>query len=162
VTDQPSTGARWYVERLAGEALAGAQPVCLDSTAVIGYVTTTERVAPLVARFIEDPDILVVISTITLAEVVTRPAMRRDTQRVEAIHAALQTFPALQIINFDQSHAVETAIVRAGTGLKLPDAAIVATARLAQAGALLGNDRQWRGKALGVPYHHIDDILALA
>jgi len=41
-------------------------------------------------------------------------------------------------------------------------AAIIATARLAGATALIGNDRQWRNKPLGVVYHHVDDILALA
>jgi PIN domain nuclease of toxin-antitoxin system len=66
------------------------------------------------------------------------------------------------IVDLDQRHAIETAYVRAATGLKLPDAAIIATARLAGAAALIGNDRQWRNKPLGVAYHHMDDILALA
>ncbi len=64
-------------------------------------------------------------------------------------------------MDLDQKHAIETAYVRAATGLKLPDAAIVATALLAGAVALIGNDRQWRNKPLGVPYHHMDDIVAL-
>ena len=42
----------------------------------------------------------------------------------------------------------------------MPDAAVVATARLANASALIGNARQWRHKPLGVPYHHMDDIVA--
>jgi hypothetical protein len=67
----------------------------------------------------------------------------------------------LRCADFDQTHAIETAFVRAETRLKLPDAAIVATARLADAFAILGNDRQWRPRPLGVPYHHMDDILAL-
>jgi predicted nucleic acid-binding protein len=59
----------------------------------------------------------------------------------------------------DQKHALEAAHVRAQTGLKLPDAAIVATARLADAHTLIGNDRQWRNMPLGVAFLCIDDIL---
>ena len=102
-----------------------------------------------------------VISAITLAEVVTRLAMQGDRARVNAVRTALAGLPSLSIIDFDQQHPVETAYVRAQTGLKLPDAAIVATARLADASALIGNDRQWRNRALAVPDHLIDDLLAL-
>lgn len=87
--------------------------------------------------------------------------MTGDMARVAAIHRALLALPGLTIIDFDQRHAVEAALVRGLTGLRLPDAAVIAAARLAGAGALVGNDRQWRNKPLGVPYHHIDDILAI-
>jgi hypothetical protein len=43
--------------------------------------------------------------------------------------------------------------------LKLPDAAIVATARVAGALALVGNDRAWRYKPLGIRYIHLDDVV---
>ena len=69
--------------------------------------------------------------------------------------------PRLRVVDLDQPHAVEAAWVRAQTGLKLPDAAIIATGRRAGAGVLIGNDRQWRHKQLGVPYHHMDGLLAL-
>lgn len=149
-----------YVDHLAAEAQAASRPICLDTTAVIAYLTSAQPVAPLIERLIEDPGLPIVVSTITLAEAVGRPAMRGDRRRDGAIHAALLASPALSIVDLDQRHAIATADVRAATGLRLPDAAIVATARLAQASALLGNDRQWRLKPLGVPYHHIDDILA--
>jgi hypothetical protein len=42
-----------------------------------------------------------------------------------------------------------------------PDVAIVATARIANAVGLIGKDRRWRAKPLGVPYHYLDDIIAL-
>ncbi len=103
-----------------------------------------------------------VISTITLAEAVTRPARDGNADRVNAIHRGLLTLPRMHIIELDQRHAIETAYVRGQTGLKLPDACVIATARLANAYALIGNDRQWRNKHLGVPYHHMDDILTLA
>jgi PIN domain nuclease of toxin-antitoxin system len=155
-----SAGARGFVESLVQNSVADHRPICLDSSAVIAYVTNAEPVAQLVARIIDDPIVLVVLSTVTLIEAVTRPAMQANRRRVDAIHAGLAGAPNLRIISLDQAHAIETAFVRAETGLRLPDAAIVATARLAGASGILGNDRQWRTRRLGVPYHHIDDILA--
>jgi hypothetical protein len=68
--------------------------------------------------------------------------------------------PSLRTIALDDDVAAMTAVVRARTGLKLPDAAIVAAALIGDAHALIGNDRVWKNRGLGVPYHHLDDILA--
>jgi PIN domain nuclease of toxin-antitoxin system len=116
----------------------------------------------LLAPLLEDADLDIVASVITLAEAVARPARAGDRQRVAAVAAALTALPRFRFIDFDRSHALEAAFVRGSTDLKLPDAAIIATARLANSIALIGNDRQWRNKPLGVPYHHMDDLLALS
>lgn len=75
------------------------------------------------------------------------------------IVASINALPALEVIEFDQAHAVETAAVRAETRLKFPDAAIVATARRAHAVALIGNDREWIGRPLGIAYVHMNHLL---
>jgi PIN domain nuclease of toxin-antitoxin system len=136
--------------------------VCLDSGPLIDYIAQLDPVATLVAPLFERPDVPIVISTISLAEVVGRPAMAGDQDRVEAIHQGLRDLQNLTITSLDPRHAIEAAVVRGLTGLRLPDAAVIATARLARAGALIGNDRQWHRKPLGIPYIHIDDILALS
>ncbi len=115
----------------------------------------------LLAPLVQSPAVTIVLSTVTLAELVVRPARAGDFARVRALHAALRGLPAVALVDFDQAHALEAAAVRAETNLRLPDAAIVATARLAAASLLLGNDRQWRTRRLGVPYHLVADILAL-
>jgi predicted nucleic acid-binding protein len=142
-------------------AVSGRQPICFDSAPLIDYVALQEPVATLLRPLLETADVPVVISAISLAEVVIRPAMAADHARVAAIHRALIAVPSLTIVEFDPRHAIEAALVRGLTGLRLPDAAVIATARLAGAGELVGNDRRWRAKPLGVPYHHLDDILAL-
>ena len=156
-----ASGAQAYIAGLCRAAVGGGQPICLDSGPLIDYVALQEPVATLLRPLLEAPDVPVVISAISLAEVVGRPAMAGDTARVAAIHQALLALTGLTIVDFDQRHAVEAALVRGLTGLRLPDAAVIATARMAGAGALVGNDRQWRNKPLGVPYHHIDDIMAV-
>jgi PIN domain nuclease of toxin-antitoxin system len=117
--------------------------------------------AALLRSLLLHPDLAIVISTITLAEVTARPAREGDIKRVTSVHRSLRALPRMRIIDYDQQHAIATAYVRGQTQLKLPDAAIVATARLANAFAIIGNDGQWRNRPLGVPYHHMDDILAL-
>ena len=141
-----SLGAWRFVLRLADQAEATARPLCIDSAALVDVAARHEPTTSLLAPLLHDPDVPAVVSTIALAELVTRPARSRDHARVDAILAALGGLPGLTIIDFDQQHAIETAYVRAQTGLKLPDAAIVATARLVDASALIGNDRQWRNK----------------
>jgi PIN domain nuclease of toxin-antitoxin system len=147
---------------LLHRAILADQPICLDSAVIIAVIAAKRPVTDVLRPLLRHPDLSVVISTISLAEAVVRPARDGDANRVTAIHRGLLTLPRMQIIDLDQRHAIEAAYVRAQTGLKLPDASVVATARLANAFAILGNDRQWRNKPLGVPYHHMDDILALA
>jgi predicted nucleic acid-binding protein len=128
---------------------------------LIDYFAGNDPVAALLEPPLRDPAVPVVVSTIALAELVTRPARNRDLALLNAIYASLLALPGLRVVDFDQDHAIETAHVRGETNLHLPDAAIVATARRAGASALLGNDRKWRTRRLGVPYHLIADILAL-
>ncbi len=161
MSDDLGTGPRDAIASLVLAARLDGHPICLDSGPLIDYLARQRPVTDLLDPLLLDPAVPVVISTITLVEVLGRPALAGDTAVIGAIRRALLALPAFRIVDLDQAHAVETALVRAGTGLKLTDAAIIATARLANASALLGNDRQWGTKPLGVAYHHVDDLLAL-
>jgi predicted nucleic acid-binding protein len=154
-------GARRFLDRLKQQALTTGQPLCLDTMIVIAYVSGNEPVASLIGPLLENGDLDVVVSAITLSEAVARPARAGDRKRVNQIAAALAALPRFHLVDFDRPHALEAAFVRGQTDLKLPDAAIVATARLANAISIVGNDRQWRNKPLGLPYHHMDDLLVL-
>lgn len=121
--------------------LSQARPVCLDSTASIAYFTPNRPAGSLVAGIIEYHRFQIVVSSVTLAEVVARPAKQRDGRRINEVQSTLLDLSGLRLVVFDQPLAIETAFVRARTGPKLPDAAIVAPARLAGASALLGTDR---------------------
>lgn len=101
------------------------------------------------------------ISSVTIAEVLVIPA-RSDTRAdVEIVRQVIFRIPGIITIPLDDDAAVQTAIVRARTGLKLPDSAIIAAALLGNAYALIGNDRIWTNRDLGIPYHHLDDIVAM-
>lgn len=154
-----STGPERYVARLVSAAVQTRRPIVIDSATLIDFLSKKAPVTALVRAILTHPQARKVISTISLAEMTTRLARASDDEGIATIQRDFAAVPRLSIVDLDQRHAIETAYVRAATGLKLPDAAIVATARLADASALIGNDRQWRNKPLGVDYHHMDDIL---
>lgn len=147
--------------RLAAQAEATGNPVAFDSSGLIDYVSRNEPVASLLDPLLDSSPTPVVVSTVVVTELIVRPVRDGNTVRIDDILRRLRSIPHFSIVDFDQRHGIETATVRAQTGLKFPDAAIIATARLADASAILGNDRRWRTTPLGVPYHHIDDILAI-
>jgi PIN domain nuclease of toxin-antitoxin system len=133
-------------------------PVSLDSSALIAYLEDEEPIASLVSQLMEGA-VTIVFSAITVSESLVRTAETQDRALVETILTSLQETPTMRIVPFGFAQLVEAAIVRAETRLKLPDAAIVATARLAGAIAIVGNDRAWQNKSLGIRYIHLDDVV---
>ncbi len=59
----------------------------------------------------------------------------------------------------DADLARETALVRAVTGLRTPDAVQVATARLSGADAIVTNDRRWAGQVKEPALVMLDDYV---
>lgn len=154
--------ARRYIDgHLAARSGDDTQSICLDSSALISYLADDLPRADVVRFVLAYPAVRVLISTVSLAEAMVRPASSSDPGIVDRALQNLHAIPRLSILDFDQTYALEAAHVRAQTSLKLPDAAIVATARLAGAHTLIGNDRQWRTMPLGVAFLCIDDVLMI-
>lgn len=72
---------------------------------------------------------------------------------------SIERIASVSLLPFDIPQAVEASLVRAHTRLKLPDASIVAAARVSGAIAIIGNDRVWKSKSLGIQYIHLDDVV---
>jgi len=143
--------------RLAREtASQSGRPICLDSSALIAYLSN-EAHARHVAPLVEDALLPLSISTVSLAEAVVRRASR-GRAAVELVVSAIRRHPTLAIVAVDEAVAIEAAIIRAETRLQLPDAIVIATARLGDAVAIVGNDRRWRRLRLGVPFICLDDL----
>lgn len=153
--------ARRYIDGHLARSSRDAQAICLDSSALISYLADDLPRADVVRFVLAYPTASFLISTVSLAEAMVRPASSRDRGIVDQTLQNLHAIPRLSVIDFDQEHALEAAPVRAQTRLKTPDAAIVATARIANAHSFTGNDRQWRNKPLGVNFLCIDDLLAI-
>ena len=139
-------------------AIESGLPIALDSSALIALLTNEHPVGPLVAK-LTSSQVRVVLSAIVISESLVRTARFVERSFLESVAQSLHTEPIFQVVPFGAEQIVETAIVRVETRLKFPDAAIVATARVAGALAIVGNDRVWQNKSLGIQYIHLDDVV---
>ena len=86
------------------------------------------------------------ITTVTLAEILTRPAQANDRRAMQDYELYLTHFPHLRMVPLDADLARETARTRAETGLRTPDAVHIAAARLHGADAIVTNDHLWQSR----------------
>jgi predicted nucleic acid-binding protein len=99
-----------------------------------------------------------VTSTITLAEILTKPLSDGNFELVEEIKFALKSFAALTIVPVDETLAEAAAIIRARYRLRLPDALQVAAAIQGGATLFVTNDDRFK-KVGGIETAVLDDYL---
>ena len=126
----------------------GEHPVLAVDTAPIiywleGHPRLSNRFAP-VFEAAESGTAQIVISTVTLAEVLAGPLRTGDELLTAKYREALTRSEGWQVLPFDVELAVEAARIRAVYKLRLPDAIQVATAIRAGAEALITHDRALR------------------
>lgn len=131
----------------AASLLAGlpAHPVLVvDSAPIIywleGHARFAERFAEIF-QAAEAGDAAIVISTVTLAEVLAGPIASNDELRTAQYREALTRGLGWQVASLDAETAVEAARIRAAYRLRLPDAIQVATAIRVGAAALVTHDK---------------------
>jgi uncharacterized protein len=150
--------ATLVLARLARDSVRQSRPIAFDTPALIAYLDDVRPAATLLAPLFEDPSVPIVLSTVVVAEVLTLPAKIGNRDLFDSLQRSITELPGLLLLELDMRSASETARVRAQTELKLPDAAIIAAARLASAIAIIGNDRRWRNRQLGLPYFLLNDL----
>lgn len=122
----------------------GERPVlALDTAPIIywleGHPRLAERFAP-VFEAASSGAAQIVISTVTLAEVLGGPLRAGDELLAAQYREALTRSAGWQVLSLDVEAAVEAARIRAAYRLRLPDAIQVATAIRAGAAALVTHD----------------------
>ena len=146
------------IQRLIARAIASERPVAVDASAVLEFLINPGDSAQFVQQMFEDERLSILLSTVTISESLVRPARRNDLDGVIAIKRSLEQRPRTIVVPFDGEQAIETAIVRAQTNLKLPDSAVIAAARTHRAIGIVGADRKWLTRELGVPFYYLPDI----
>lgn len=118
--------------------------VAIDTAPLIYYIKQTKYVDVLDVFFaaVENGDVKVVASVMTLLEVLIHPLKHGDTTLAMRYNDILLSSPNVFVVSVTAAIAQEAAEVRAETGLKTPDAIQVATARHHDA-VLLTNDRDF-------------------
>ena len=129
-------------------ALGDAHRIVLDTSALIAYHSSAERVHPLARHLlgrIEDASdpLTGYFSVISAAELLVRP-YRRGIPELTLMHTFLAGFPNLVVLPMDLTVAAEAATVRAITGIRMPDAIIIASGLLSGCEAVVSNDEQWK------------------
>lgn len=123
--------------------------VLLDTMVWIYLLGARPRFAELAAtalNVVEQGEVAGVVSSVTLAELLTAPAQAGDKRAMQDYELYVTHFPNLTIVPCDVAVARLAAQVRGRTGLRLPDAIVLATGQYAAAGAVVSNDKRWRGK----------------
>lgn len=146
------------IEDLRGEI--GAHRLLMVDTPVFSYhLSDHPRYSSLTATIleaIESGKVAGLTSAITIAEILTLPAQAGDQQALQDYELFLTSFPNLRVAPLDVTLARETALVRAATGLRTPDAVQVAAARLYGADAIITNDHRWAARVTTPPVILLD------
>ena len=140
--------------------LAAHTSVLLDTMVFSYQLANHARYAPLtnaVLEAVESGEVGGLTTTVTLAEILTVPAKAGSKQAMQDYEIYVTRFPHLTVMPLDNALARETALVRAETGLRTPDAVQVAAARLAGAGAIVTNDRRWARQVKDPPLLILDN-----
>jgi predicted nucleic acid-binding protein len=137
------------------KAIPAGQRLVLDTSVVLAYLNAKEAASPIAAivldDFVRSGRNTAAISTVTVTETLVRPFKAGDVERQTA-EAFLLHYPNLEIREVDYETAREAARLRAETGLKTPDALVVATASAALIPVLVANDDKWaKAIAAAVP-----------
>ena len=126
--------------------VSGFELLVLDTMVFSYHLSNHPRynsLTSVVLDAIESGNVSGLITTVTLAEVLTAPAQAGDRQAMRDYELYLTHFPNLHMMALDVTLARETALVRATAKLRTPDAVQVAAARLAGADGIVTNDRRW-------------------
>lgn len=128
-------------------ALGPSTRVLLDTSTLIAYHQPAEAAHALakhvLVRIGNQTDPLVgYYAMVTAAELLIRP-IRTGTAELTFMHEFLTGSPKLRGLVMDFAVAQQAATVRAATGLRLPDAIVVASGLLAGCEAILTNDEAW-------------------
>ena len=124
-------------------AIEKHKTVGLDTAPFIYFIEDVAPYADLLEPafgLLENHALRAVTSTITLAEILTKPLSEKQFGLVDEIKFTLKTFSTLSMIAIDEKLAEAAALIRARYGFRLPDALQVAAAIQGEATLFITND----------------------
>jgi predicted nucleic acid-binding protein len=97
-----------------------------------------------VYRLLENDTLRAVTSTVTLAEILTKPFADKNFSLADEIKFTLKSFSSLSVASIDEKLAEAAALIRARYAIRLPDALQLAAAIQGEATLFLTNDKRVR------------------
>ena len=125
-------------------AVARHRIVGLDPAPLIYFIEDVAPNGDLIApvfTLLENRRLKGVTSTITLAEILTKPFAEAKFDLVDEIKFTLKSFSTLSMVVVDERLAEATALVRARYAIRLPDALQIAAAIQGEATLFITNDK---------------------
>jgi predicted nucleic acid-binding protein len=119
--------------------------VGFDTSPIIYFIEDVSPYADLIEpvfNLLENRLLSAVTSTITLAEILTKPFAERKFGVIDEIKFLLKTFSTLSMVAIDERLAEAAALMRARYTLRLPDALQIAAAIQGEATLFLTNDKR--------------------
>jgi predicted nucleic acid-binding protein len=119
----------------------------LDTAPFIYYVEDVAPYADLldpVFRLLEDHVLRAVTSTVTFAEILTKPFADKNFALADEIKLTLKSFSSLAVVSIDEKLAEAAALIRGRYAIRLPDALQVSAAIQGEATVFLTNDKRVR------------------
>lgn len=119
--------------------------ISLDTAPLIYYIEDVAPYADLVEPvfgLLENHSLRAVTSTVTIAEIPTKPFADKNFSLADEIKFTLKSFSALSVLPVDEKLAEAAALIRARYAIRLPDALQVAAAIQGEATLFLTNDKR--------------------
>jgi predicted nucleic acid-binding protein len=117
----------------------------LDTAPFIYYIEDVAAFADLlepVFGLLENHSLRAVTSTVTFAEILTKPFADKNFFLADEIKFTLKSFSSLSVASIDEKLAEVAALIRARYTIRLPDALQIAAAIQGQATLFLTNDKR--------------------
>jgi predicted nucleic acid-binding protein len=119
--------------------------VGLDTAPFIYFIEDVAPYADLIEpafNLLENHRLHAVTSTVTLAEILTKPLAEKKYSLIDEIKFTLKTFATLSMVAIDERLAEAAALIRARYAIRLPDALQIAAAIQGEATLFMTNDKR--------------------
>jgi predicted nucleic acid-binding protein len=111
-----------------------------------------------VFSLLENHALRAVTSTVTFAEILTKPFADKNFSMADEIKFTLKSFSSLSVASIDEKLAEAAALIRARHAIRLPDALQIAAAIQGEATLVITNDKRLK-KVDGVEVLVLSDFL---
>jgi predicted nucleic acid-binding protein len=144
-------------ERILGTTVR----IGLDTPVLIYHFEDISPYAELTTRILGSiaAGTRVIVSVISVAEILTGPWRERQADRARIIEEGVQALPGLTVRDVTWKTAASAAELRGTTSLPLPDALIVASLLEGEAQVIVTNDASWKSAKLPCRVLLLDDYL---
>jgi predicted nucleic acid-binding protein len=145
-------------------ALGGVKRIGVDTPVLIYHLENIAPYADLTAHLLTEASagtLQVLISVVTVAEVLAGPWRTGQGDQARRIEGALKALPGVRATEITWESAAVAAELRGHTNLPLPDSLIIASTLHGGAQLLVTNDEAWVGKPLPRHVLVLDDYVRI-